>query len=87
MIRLLIYPWRVPRSSWMPPASRHSRRPYPGLDVSTMIAVIGPAGVPRPLVDEMAADIRAVVASAEFAEKTEHLGLKLVQITPKELDG
>ena len=52
-----------------------------------MIAVVGPAGIPRPLVDKIAADIRVVVASAEFAEKTGHLGLEPVHLTPDELDG
>jgi len=55
---------------------------YPGFDVSAMIAVVGPAGIPRPLVDKIAADIRVVVASAEFAEKTGHLGLEPVHLTP-----
>jgi tripartite-type tricarboxylate transporter receptor subunit TctC len=60
---------------------------YPGFDVSAMIAVVGPAGIPRLLVDKIAADIRAVVASAEFAEKSEHLGLERTYMTPDELDG
>ena len=59
---------------------------YPGFDVSAMIAVVGPAGIPRPLVDKIAADIRAVVASAEFAGKSQHLGLEQVHMTPDELD-
>jgi tripartite-type tricarboxylate transporter receptor subunit TctC len=60
---------------------------YPGLDVSAMIAVVGPAGIPRPLIERIAGDIRAVVASTEFAEKTEHLGLERTYMTPDELDG
>jgi tripartite-type tricarboxylate transporter receptor subunit TctC len=60
---------------------------YPDFDVSAMIAVVGPAGIPRPLVDKIAADVRAVVASAAFAEKTEHLGLERTYMTPDELDG
>jgi tripartite-type tricarboxylate transporter receptor subunit TctC len=59
---------------------------YPGFDISAMMAVVGPAGIPRPLVDKIAADIRAVVASIEFAEKTEHLDLELAYMTPDELD-
>jgi len=59
---------------------------YPGLDVSAMIAVVGPAGIPRPLVERIAADIGAVVASSEFSEKTEHLGLERAAMTPDELD-
>jgi tripartite-type tricarboxylate transporter receptor subunit TctC len=60
---------------------------YPGFDVSAMIAVVGPAGIPHPLVERIAGDIRAVVASAEFAEKTEHLGLERTYMSPEELDG
>jgi len=59
---------------------------YPGLVVSAMIAVVGPAGIPRPLVERIAADIGAVVASSEFSEKTEHLGLERAAMTPDELD-
>jgi tripartite-type tricarboxylate transporter receptor subunit TctC len=60
---------------------------YPGFDVSAMIAVVGPAGIPRPLVERIAGDIRAAVASTDFGEKTEHLGLERASMTPDELDG
>ena len=69
-----------------PPSVPTLAETYPGFDVSAMIAVVGPAGIPRPLVDKIAADIHAVAASPEFVEKTGHLGLELVYMTPDELD-
>jgi tripartite-type tricarboxylate transporter receptor subunit TctC len=58
---------------------------YPGFDVVASQAVVGPAGMPKPIVDKIAADIRAVIASAEFAEKTKHLGIEPLVMTPDEL--
>ena len=58
---------------------------YPGFDVVASQSIFGPAGMPKPLVDRLAADIRAVVLSPQFAEKTKPLGIDPTPMTPAEL--
>jgi tripartite-type tricarboxylate transporter receptor subunit TctC len=59
---------------------------YPGFDVIAFNAMIAPAGVPRPILETLSADLRAVITSREFAERTRHLGIFSKGITPAELD-
>ena len=65
--------------------SRPSRETYPGFDVIAFNALVAPAGVPAPVLDKLSADIRAVINSKEFAEKTRHLGIFPLGNTPQEL--
>jgi tripartite-type tricarboxylate transporter receptor subunit TctC len=58
---------------------------YPGFDVVASQAIFGPANMPKPIVDKLAADIRAVVLSPEFAERTKNLGIDPKPMTPEEL--
>jgi tripartite-type tricarboxylate transporter receptor subunit TctC len=58
---------------------------YPGFDIVASQALVGPAGMPKDIVDKLAADIRAVVMSPEFAQKTEVLGIEPLTMTPDEL--
>jgi tripartite-type tricarboxylate transporter receptor subunit TctC len=48
-------------------------------------AIFGPANMPKPIVDKLAADIRAVVLSPESAERTKNLGIDPKPMTPEEL--
>jgi tripartite-type tricarboxylate transporter receptor subunit TctC len=59
---------------------------YPGFDVIAFNAMIAPAGVPKPILEQLSADVRAVVGSPEFAAKTRHLGIFPQGNTPEELD-
>ena len=59
---------------------------YPGFAVMAFNALVGPAGIPAPVLEKLSADIRSVVNSAEFAEKTKHLGIFPRGNTPRELD-
>jgi tripartite-type tricarboxylate transporter receptor subunit TctC len=58
---------------------------YPGFDVIAFNALLAPAGVSAPVLDKLSADIRAVINSKEFAEKTRHLGIFPLGNTPQEL--
>jgi tripartite-type tricarboxylate transporter receptor subunit TctC len=58
---------------------------YPGLEAVASQSIFGPAGMPKPLVDRLAADIRAVALSPEFAERTRNLGIDPKAMTPDEL--
>jgi tripartite-type tricarboxylate transporter receptor subunit TctC len=59
---------------------------YPGFDVIAFNAMIAPAAVPKPVLEKLSADVRSVVDSREFAEKTRHLGIFPKGNTPSELD-
>ncbi len=59
---------------------------YPGFDVIAFNAMVTPAGLPPAVLDKLSADVRAVVNSPEFAEKTRHLGIFPLGNTPRELD-
>lgn len=59
---------------------------YPGFAVVAFNAVIAPAGVPAPILEKISADVRAVVTSPVFAERTKALGINIWGTTPKELD-
>lgn len=59
---------------------------YKGFDVMAFNAVVAPAGTPKPVLEKLSADIRAVVESEEFKTKTRHLGIFPKGNTPAELD-
>jgi tripartite-type tricarboxylate transporter receptor subunit TctC len=59
---------------------------YPGFAVMAMNALYGPSGIPAPVLAKASADVRAVVESAEFREKTKHLGIHAWGTTPPQLD-
>src|SRR5215813_7798830 len=59
---------------------------FPGFNVVAFNAVIGPAGIPAPILAKLAADIGAVVESAAFKERVKPLGIDAWSNTPAELD-
>src|SRR5215468_50490 len=59
---------------------------YPGFSVAAINAMYGPAGIPALVLEKLSADIRAVVASAAFAENARRLGIDAKGNTPQELD-
>jgi tripartite-type tricarboxylate transporter receptor subunit TctC len=59
---------------------------FPGFNVVAFNAAIGPAGIPPPVLDQLSGDIRAVVGSREFGERTANLGIDAKGNTPAELD-
>jgi tripartite-type tricarboxylate transporter receptor subunit TctC len=59
---------------------------YPGFDATSFQAVIARAGLPVSVLNKLSVDIRAVVASPEFQEKTRHLGVEPSGSTPEETD-
>ena len=58
---------------------------YPGFQVMAFNAIVAPAGVPEPVLEKLSADIRAVVSSEAFREKTKHLGINAYGNMPSEL--
>jgi tripartite-type tricarboxylate transporter receptor subunit TctC len=58
---------------------------YPGFQVMAFNALVTPAGLPAPVLEKLSADVRAVVNSDAFREKTRHLGINSYGNTPAEL--
>jgi tripartite-type tricarboxylate transporter receptor subunit TctC len=58
---------------------------YPGFTVVAFNALIAPAGTPGALIEKISADVRAVVTSAAFAQRTAPLGINAWGSTPREL--
>jgi tripartite-type tricarboxylate transporter receptor subunit TctC len=67
------------------PSAATMAETYPGFQVTAFNALVTPAGVPQPVLDKLSADIRAVVSSDAFREKTKHLGINAYGNTPAEL--
>jgi tripartite-type tricarboxylate transporter receptor subunit TctC len=59
---------------------------YPGFTVVAFNAVIAPAGVPPAILEKISSDVRAIVTSPLFAERTKPLGINAWGSTPHELD-
>ena len=45
---------------------------YKDLDVAFVIGLVAPAGTPRPIIDKVARDVRAIVKEKEFEDKITH---------------
>ena len=58
---------------------------YPRVDATSWFAVFAPAGVPKPVVDKLTADIRTVVQSAAFKQKAQEQGATADYQTPAQL--
>ncbi|HUI98349.1 MAG TPA: tripartite tricarboxylate transporter substrate-binding protein [Xanthobacteraceae bacterium] len=59
---------------------------FPGFNVVAFNAVIGPAGIPPPVLEKLSTYIGAVVDSPEFAERTRPLGIDAKSMSPHALD-
>jgi tripartite-type tricarboxylate transporter receptor subunit TctC len=59
---------------------------FPGFNVVAFNAMVGPAGIPPPVLDKLTTYIGAVIDSPEFAERTRSLGIDAKSSTPHELD-
>jgi tripartite-type tricarboxylate transporter receptor subunit TctC len=58
---------------------------FPGYSVVAFQAVIGPAGIPPAILDKLSSDVRAVVTSPEFADRTASFGIDTWGDSPQEL--
>ena len=58
---------------------------YPKVDATSWFAVFAPAGVPKPVIDKLNADIRTVVQSAAFKQKVQEQGATADYQSPQQL--
>ncbi|MFT8247295.1 Bug family tripartite tricarboxylate transporter substrate binding protein [Roseomonas sp. BN140053] len=57
---------------------------YPGFSVTSMTGLVAPAGTPRPILEQVASDIRDVLFSPRMQARLADLGLEPVGSTPAE---
>ena len=57
---------------------------FPGFEATSWFALLGPAGLPKPIVDKVRAESLKVLADVEYKKKFEAMGLDLVGSTPEE---
>ena len=57
---------------------------FPGFEATSWFALLGPAGLPKPIVDKVRAESLKVLADIEYKKKFEAMGLDLVGSTPEE---
>ncbi len=57
----------------------------PGIDITAWFAVLGPAHMPKPVVDRLNAAIGKVLASAEVKDKLANIGTSPMVMTPERL--
>ena len=57
----------------------------PGFTNTTWYGLMGPAGMPQPLISKINAEMKAAHASAEFRKSLEALGLEPITSTPAEM--
>ena len=57
----------------------------PGFNNTTWYGILGPAGIPRPIVDKLNAEMKLALAQPEFRKQFDSLGLEPAYSTPQEL--
>jgi tripartite-type tricarboxylate transporter receptor subunit TctC len=75
-------PKRLPAYPEFPPVAET----MPGFEARSVIGVVGPAGIPRPIVDKISADIATAEQSDDFKRRMQDLVVEPVGSTPDEFD-
>lgn len=73
------------RSAIVPDIPTLAESGYPGFSYSTWQAVVGPAGMPREVVDKLNAEIRKIMATPEVKAQFLTFGTDVLTGTPEEL--
>ena len=72
------------RASAAPDLPTLAEQGFPGFEATSWFALLGPANLPKPIVDKVRADSLKVLADVEYKKKFEAMGLDLVGSTPEE---
>jgi tripartite-type tricarboxylate transporter receptor subunit TctC len=57
----------------------------PGFDALSWVGISGPAGLPREIVDALAAELQKFIARPDIAEKLTNMGAQIIWIGPDEM--
>ena len=72
------------RSSLLPDVPTIAEQGLPGYDIIQWFGVLGPAGMPKPIVDKLNTEINAILKSPDVAEKVASQGGLVIGGTPDE---
>ncbi len=72
------------RTSSAPDLPTLAEQGFPGFEATSWFALMGPAGLPQPIVDKVRADSLKVLADPELQKKFAAMGLDLLGSTPEE---
>ena len=72
------------RASSAPDLPTMAEQGFPGFEATSWFALMGPANLPRPIVDKVRAESLKVLADPEIQKKFAVMGLDLVGSTPEE---
>lgn len=73
------------RAPWLPDVPTFAEAGFPGFEVLSWYAVVARSGTPKPIVDRLAAEMRAVMESPDFKKRYDAIGAFTVGSTPEEL--
>ena len=59
---------------------------FAGYEVNSWVAIVGPADLPRDIVERLNTQLRRTLEKPEIREKLEGMGAEVVPSTPQELD-
>ncbi len=74
------------RSTLMPDVATFNESGYPMLDIPTWFAILGPAGIPAPVVKQLSAGVAKALASKDVIESLSNQGVEPGYGNPAELD-
>ncbi len=73
------------RSPSLPEVPTVAESGYPGFDASLWLALVGPAGLPQPVVERINKELVALIATPELREALDKAGAEPLSGTPAEL--
>ena len=76
------------RSPALPEVPTVAEQGYPGFEAALWLGIMGPANMPKPIVDRLHKEITAIVATPEFKQQMDNNGAEpLASKTPQEFTG
>jgi len=73
------------RSPFLPDVPSIAESGYPGYEASVYICLLGPAGIPRDIIDKLSAEVAGMASNPELRRTFADQGVELVGSTPDEL--
>ncbi len=73
------------RAPWLPNVPTFAEVGYPGFEVTSWYAVVARSGTPKPIVDRIAGEFKAIMQSPEFKKRYDDIGAFTIGSTPEEL--
>jgi tripartite-type tricarboxylate transporter receptor subunit TctC len=73
------------RTKAMPDVPTVAESGVPGYVLEGWFGILGPAKLPKPILDRLSAEVRRAVADPRFSERLNALGIEVVGSTPREM--